>query len=59
MDCYLIAYLKNKPDTSAHLFNFVGDGLKQARTSLSSSGVELAKWPEIDKLMGELNSRNG
>jgi cyclase len=44
---------------TAHLFNFVGDGLKQARTSLSSSGVELAKWPEIDKLMGELNSRNG
>jgi len=44
---------------TAHLFNFVGDGLKQARTSLLSSGVELAKWPEIDKLTGGFISRNG
>jgi cyclase len=36
---------------TAHLFNFVGDGLKQARTSLLSSGIELAKWPEVDKLI--------
>ena len=40
---------------TAHLFNFVGDGLKQARASLSLSGIELAKWPEIDKLTGKPN----
>jgi cyclase len=44
---------------TANLFNFVGDGLKLARTSLLSSGVELAEWPEIDKFIGELNSHNG
>ncbi len=36
---------------TAHLFNFVGDGLKQARLSLLSSGVELANWPDVDKLL--------
>ena len=29
---------------TAHLFNFIGDGLKQARQSLISSGVELPLW---------------
>ena len=29
---------------TAHLFNFVGDGLKQARQSLIGSGVELPLW---------------
>ena len=29
---------------TAHLFNFVGDGLKQARQSLIRSGVELPLW---------------
>jgi cyclase len=29
---------------TAHLFNFVGDGLKQARQSLISGGVELPVW---------------
>jgi cyclase len=29
---------------TAHLFNFVGDGLKQARQLLISSGVELPLW---------------
>ena len=29
---------------TAHLFNFVGDGLKQARQSLISSGIELPSW---------------
>jgi len=29
---------------TAHLFNFVGDGLKKARQSLVSSGVELPIW---------------
>ena len=29
---------------TAHLFNFVGDGLETARQKLLSEGVELAKW---------------
>lgn len=29
---------------TAHLFNFVGDGLKQARSSLIAGGVELPLW---------------
>ena len=29
---------------TAHLFNFVGDGLKQARQSLISGGVDLPLW---------------
>jgi cyclase len=37
---------------TAHLFNFVGDGLKQARSTLLSSGVELASWPAVDDLLG-------
>jgi len=44
---------------TAHLFNFVGDGLKQARNSLLSSGVELAKWPEADILMDGYISHKG
>ncbi len=38
---------------TAHLFNFVGDGLKQARSTLLSSGVELASWPTVDVLFGD------
>jgi cyclase len=34
---------------TAHLFNFVGDGLKQARRSLLTSGFNLAKWPTDDE----------
>lgn len=29
---------------TAHLFNFIGDGLKQARKSLTSSGIDLPFW---------------
>ena len=29
---------------TAHLFNFIGDGLKQARQSLISAGVDLPLW---------------
>jgi imidazole glycerol-phosphate synthase subunit HisF len=36
---------------TANLFNFVGDGLKQARGALLSSGVELASWPSADALL--------
>ena len=38
---------------TAHLFNFVGDGLKQARNNLLRQGVDLAFWPEVDALLGE------
>lgn len=32
---------------TAHLFNFVGDGLEKARQRLKASGFELATWPSI------------
>ena len=40
---------------TAHLFNFVGDGLKQARKSLISGGVELPLW-DIQLLEQHLGS---
>jgi len=36
---------------TAHLFNFIGDGLKQARYSLLSAKFDLAEWPSIDELI--------
>jgi cyclase len=33
---------------TANLFNFVGDGLQQARNSLLKSGFDLANWPSIE-----------
>ena len=41
---------------TAHLFNFIGDGLKQARSSLLLAGVELAKWPAVDALVDDCSS---
>jgi imidazole glycerol-phosphate synthase subunit HisF len=35
---------------TAHLFNFIGDGLKNARTSMVNSGASLASWPSINTL---------
>ncbi len=35
---------------TAHLFNFVGDGLAKARSNIVSSGVSLASWPPIESL---------
>lgn len=35
---------------TAHLFNFVGDGLAKARLNLVSSGMPLANWPSLDSL---------
>ena len=35
------------------LLNFVGDGLKQARSALVSAGVELAKWPAVETLIDD------
>jgi cyclase len=35
---------------TAHLFNFVGDGLKKARYALLDRGAELASWPDIGEV---------
>ena len=35
---------------TAHLFNFVGDGLAKARSNIISSGLPLADWPALDSL---------
>lgn len=35
---------------TAHLFNFVGDGLKKARHMLRDGGTELAFWPDVGTL---------
>lgn len=45
---HLIAGLKDQrvdAVATAHLFNFVGDGLRRARESLVTQGHDLAKWP--------------
>ncbi len=35
---------------TAHLFNFVGDGLRKARLALHDSGVKLAEWPDLSTI---------
>jgi imidazole glycerol-phosphate synthase subunit HisF len=35
---------------TAHLFNFVGDGLAKARSKIVDSGVPLASWPPVESL---------
>lgn len=35
---------------TAHLFNFVGDGLKQARMKVRSPGIMLANWPAMETI---------
>lgn len=35
---------------TAHLFNFIGDGLKRARHLLLDNGKELASWPDVGAL---------
>ena len=35
---------------TAHLYNFVGDGLQRARESLLEEGVDLAIWPAMSEL---------
>lgn len=35
---------------TAHLFNFIGDGLKNARTDLLHEGLSLAFWPPLAEL---------
>ena len=36
--------------STAHLFNFVGDGLKKSRESILLNGIDLAYWPKLDEL---------
>jgi cyclase len=40
---------------TAHLFNFIGDGLKNARSSLMANGIDLPIW-DIQSLEQQLNS---
>ena len=42
---------------TAHLFNFVGNGLKQARQTLISGGVDLPLW-DMALLQHHLNDLN-
>jgi imidazole glycerol-phosphate synthase subunit HisF len=35
---------------TAHLFNFVGDGLKQARMKVAENGIVLASWPPKEQI---------
>jgi len=35
---------------TAHLFNFLGDGLQRARQTLIDQGANLAVWPSLDQL---------
>ena len=39
---------------TAHLFNFVGDGLAKARANVIESGVLLARWPSIEDVASVL-----
>ena len=38
---------------TAHLFNFIGDGLQKARLNLLNSNVKLAKWTSMDNFINE------
>jgi cyclase len=35
---------------TAHLFNFVGDGLQRARQTLMDQGANLPVWPTLEQL---------
>lgn len=51
---HLIEGLKNPAVdavATAHLYNFVGDGLKNAREKVLVSNIELASWPEIEEFV--------
>jgi len=48
--------LDNRVDAvaTAHLFNFVGDGLKKARECVRLQDVNLANWPSLSELKSDL-----
>jgi cyclase len=39
---------------TAHLFNFIGDGLQRARETLLAQGALLASWPSLNDVLPEL-----
>jgi cyclase len=48
---HLVNGLKNSrvdAVATAHLYNFIGDGLSNARKIILNSGIRLASWPKID-----------
>jgi len=48
---HLVSGLKNSrvdAVATAHLYNFIGDGLSNARKIILNSGIQLASWPKID-----------
>jgi cyclase len=40
---------------TAHLFNFVGDGLKKAREFVFAQNIQLAQWPSINQFKVDLS----
>ena len=36
---------------TAHLFNFVGNGLQKARQNIINSAIPLASWPSITEII--------
>ena len=42
---------------TAHLFNFIGDGLQRAREALLQQGASLASWPSLEDVLS--NAQNG
>jgi len=44
---------------TAHLFNFVGDGLKKARALIAEQEIQLAQWPSPSQLEEELRLEGG
>ena len=42
---------------TAHLFNFVGDGLKKARESIRLQDFDLANWPLLSELKSDLSMK--
>ena len=44
-----LANIKVDAANTSHLFNFVGDGLKNARESLISNKISLASWVSLDE----------
>jgi len=52
-DKHLIEGLRNpivNAAATAHLFNFVGDGLKRARKNILLNNINLASWPDIEEV---------
>ena len=44
---------------TAHLFNFVGDGLKKARALITEQEIQLAQWQSLNQMTEELRLAGG